>query len=131
MGKLLSVIAVIFAVCIVTCGIALGFAGIGVDTASGRQIQTIENTFDVELSVVTAEDNTSIAVVRTEDGYNIDAEAFIQAYHGQAQYVPIYTIENGIITGQNAVVITFSTYGLNPDELKDVLGMKQIHAKTD
>jgi len=131
MGKLLSVIAVIFAVCMVTCGIALGFAGIGIDTASDRQTQTIEEMFDVELSVVTADDGTGIAVVRTEDGYNIDAAAFIKAYYGQTQYVPIYTIENGIITGQNAVIITFSNNGMNPDELKDVLGIKQVNAKTD
>ena len=130
MEKLLSVIAVIFAVCMVTCGIALGFAGIGIDTASGRQTQAIEEMFDVELAVVTAEDGTSTAVIQT-DGYTIDAAAFINAYHGQTQYVPVYTIENGVITGQNAVIITFSNNGMNPDELKDVLGIKQVNAKTD
>ena len=121
MGKLLTAISIIFVVCVVTSGIALGFAGIGVDTASGRQAQAFEENFGVELSVVTTPDGTSIPVAVTQDGYYLNANELLQAYHGEVSSVAVYTIENGIITGQNYYSLSFSDGGRYPTALLNIL----------
>ncbi len=121
MGKLLTAISIIFVVCVVTSGIALGLAGIGVDTASGRQAQAFEENFGVELSVVTTPDGTSIPVAVTQDGYYLNANELLKAYHGEISSVAVYTIENGIITGQNYYSLSFSDGGRYPIALLNIL----------
>ena len=123
METYLKIIAIIFAVCMVTTGVALGFAGLGIQTASDRQAATLEEWFGVELLTVTAADGTQVPVIRTEDGDYIDAASLIRVYYGESKYAVIYTIEDGKITSEHTSVITFSDGGRDPADLKNTLGI--------
>ncbi len=123
METYLKIIAIIFAVCMVSIGVALGFAGIGIDTASDRQAQNLEEWFGVELLTATAADGTQVPVIRTEDGTYIDAASLIRVYYGESKYAIIYTIEDGKITKEHTSVITFSDGGRDPADLKNTLGI--------
>ncbi|ABN06238.1 hypothetical protein Mlab_0060 [Methanocorpusculum labreanum Z] len=121
METYLKIIAVIFAVCMVTTGVALGFAGLGIQTASDRQAQTLEEWFGVELLTVTAADGTQIPVIRTEEGDYIDAASLIRVYYGESKYAVIYTVEDGRIIKEHTSVVTFSDGGKDPANLKNTL----------
>ena len=123
METYLKIITIIFAVFMVTTGVALGFSEIGVTTSSSRQAQTLQDSFGVELLSFTAADGTAIPVIRTENGDYIDAASFIQAYYGNTQSAIIYKIENGRIISERTSVITFSDGGRDPADLKNKLGM--------
>jgi len=123
METYLKIIAVIFAVCMVSTGVALGFAGIGINTASDRQAQNLEEWFGVELMTVTSSDGTQVPVIRTEEGDYINAASLIQVYYGDSRYAVIYTIEDGKIIGEHTSVITFSDGGRDPADLKNTLGI--------
>lgn len=123
METYLKIIAIIFAVCMVTTGVALGFAGLGIQTASDRQAATLEEWFGVELLTVTAADGTEVPVIRTEDGDYINAASLIRVYYGESKYAVIYTIEDGKITSEHTSVITFSNGGRDPADLKNMLGI--------
>ncbi len=68
-----------------------GFVGLGIQTASDRQAQTLEDWFGVELLTVTAADGTQVPVVRTEEGDYIDAASLIQVYYGERLCYNIYS----------------------------------------
>ena len=123
METYLKIIAIIFAVCMVTTGVALGFAGVGIQTASDRQAATLEEWFGVELLTVTAADGTQVPVIRTEDGNYINAASLIRVYYGESKYAVIYTIEDGKIIKEHTSVITFSDGGRDPADLKNTLGI--------
>jgi len=123
METYLKIIAIIFAVCMVSTGVALGFAGIGIKTASDRQAQTLEEWFGVELLTVTAADGTQVPVIRTEEGDYIDAASLIRVYYGESKYAVIYTVEDGRIIKEHTSVITFSNGGRDPADLKNTLGI--------
>lgn len=123
METYLKILAVIFAVCMISTGVALGFAGIGNANAFERQAQTLEEWFGVELLTVTAADGTEIPVIKTEDGDCIGAASLIRVYFGEAKYAVIYMIENGKIIGEHTSVITFSDGGRDPADLKNTLGI--------
>lgn len=106
----------------VTTGVALGFAGLGIQTASDRQAQTLEDWFGVELLTVTAADGTQVPVVRTEEGDYIDAASLIQVYYGERDYAIIYTVQDGKIIKEHTSVVTFSDGGKDPANLKKTLG---------
>ncbi len=121
METYLKIIAVIFAVCMVTTGVALGFSGLGIQTASDRQAQTIEEWFGVKLLTVTAADGTQVPVVRTEEGDYIDAASLIRVYYGESKYAVIYTVQDGKIIKEHTSVVTFSDGGKDPANLKNTL----------
>ncbi|MDO9522883.1 MAG: hypothetical protein Q7J08_04120 [Methanocorpusculum sp.] len=123
METYLKIIAIIFAVCMVSTGVALGFAGIGIDTASDRQAQNLEEWFGVELLTATAADGTQVPVIRTEEGDYINAASLIRVYYGESKYAIIYTIEDGKIIKEHTSVITFSDGGRDPADLKNTLGI--------
>lgn len=123
METYLKIIAIIFAVCMVSTGVALGFAGIGIDTASDRQAQNLEEWFGVELLTVTSSDGTQVPVIRTEEGDYINAASLIRVYYGESKYAIIYTIEDGKIIKEHTSVITFSDGGRDPAYLKNTLGI--------
>ena len=123
METYLKIIAIIFAVCMVSTGVAIGFAGLGIETASDRQAQTLEEWFGVELMTVTSSEGTQIPVIRTEEGEYIDAASLIRVYYGDSRYAVIYTIEDGKIIKEHTSVITFSDGGRDPADLKNTLGI--------
>lgn len=123
METYLKIIAVIFAVCMITTGVALGFAGIGSANAFERQAQTLEEWFGVELLTVSSSDGTQVPVIRTEEGDYIDAASLIRVYYGESKYAVIYTIEDGKIIKEHTSVITFSDGGRDPADLKNTLGI--------
>jgi hypothetical protein len=123
METYLKIIAIIFAVCMVSTGVALGFSGIGINTASDRQAQTLEEWFGVELLTATAADGTQVPVIRTEEGDYINAASLIRVYYGESKYAIIYTIEDGKIIKEHTSVITFSNGGKDPADLKNTLGI--------
>lgn len=121
METYLKIIAVIFAVCMVTTGVALGYSGLGIQTTSDRQAQTLEEWFGVELLTVTAADGTQIPVIRTEEGDYIDAASLIRVYYGESKYAIIYTVQDGKIIKEHTSVVTFSDGGKDPANLKNTL----------
>mgnify|MGYP000847436062 FL=1 len=125
METYLKIPAVIFAVCMISTGVALGFAGFGNANAFERQASTLEEWFGVELLTVTAADGTEIPVIKTEDGDYIGAASLIGVYYGDAKYAVIYTIEDGRIIKEHTSVITFSDGGKDPADLKNKLGITE------
>ncbi len=123
METYLKIIAIIFAVCMISTGVAIGFARLGIDTASDRQAQNLEEWFGVELITVTSSDGTQVPVIRTEEGDYIDAASLIRVYYGESRYAVIYTIEDGKIIKEHTSAITFSNGGKDPADLKNTLGI--------
>ncbi len=123
METYLKIIAIIFAVCMISTGVAIGFAWLGIDTASGWQAQNLEEWFGVELITVTSSDGTQVPVIRTEEGDYIDAASLIRVYYGESRYAVIYTIEDSKIIKEHTSVITFSNGGKDPADLKNTLGI--------
>ena len=125
METYLKILAVIFAVCMISTGVALGFAVIGNANAFERQASSLEERFGVELLTVTAADGTEIPVIKTEDGDYISAASLIRVYYGDEKYAVINTIEDGRIINEHTSVITFSDGGKDPADLKNKLGIAE------
>lgn len=118
--KVFSVCCIILAALFVFAAFAAGFAGIGIKSASGSKAAALEEMFGVELMQVTFDDGTKVPVVRTADGDYINVYDFLDAFHGKTTLVRQYTIDNGKITGEQNVIITFSAVQ-DPAKIKDTL----------
>ncbi|MDO5846350.1 MAG: hypothetical protein Q4Q04_05440 [Methanocorpusculum sp.] len=118
--KAFPVFCIIMAALFVLAAVALGFAGIGVKTASGAKAAALEEQFGVELMQITCTDGTKVPVVRTAEGDYLNAYDFINAFHGKTTLVTSYVVENGQVTEEKSVVITFNIVK-DPSKLKDAI----------
>lgn len=103
----IEIIAVVFAVLVVFCGIGAGIGGLVIEEAASNHAQVISEKTGAELVKITAADGTSVLAYRTADGQYINAESMIDAYKGYTEDVILYVVEDGSIIGESNAGITF------------------------
>ena len=103
-----EIIAVVFAVLVVFCGLGAGIGGFIIEEANGHYAQGLAEKTGTELTKITATDGSSIAVFRTADGIYINALSMMNAFQGFADNVIVYTVNGDQITDEQSTPITFN-----------------------
>lgn len=103
-----EIIAVVFAVLVVFCGIGAGIGGRIVEQANGSYAQGLAEKTGTELTKLTASDGSSVAVFRTTDGIYINALSMINAFHGNSDTVIVYNVNGDQILDEQSAPITFN-----------------------
>lgn len=103
-----EIIAVVFAVLVVFCGLCAGIGGLIIEEANGHYAQGLAEKTGNELTKITATDGSSIAVFRTADGIYINALSMMNAFQGFADNVIVYIVNGNQITGEQSAPITFN-----------------------
>ncbi len=103
----IEIIAVVFAVLVVFCGIGAGIGGLVIEEATGNHAQALAEKTGAELVKLTAADGTSVLAYRTADGQYINAESMLDAYKGYTEDIVLYFTENDSIIGEASAGITF------------------------